>query len=222
MADQFHYSRGFLILHGWMGSGQDHWQTWLSHRLRARGERVLYPNLPDADHPHLSRWLETLGDQMAGLAEVREKVVICHSLAVLLWLHFTQTRPQIVIDRLLLVAPPGPSARVPEIASFFPIPIDPKAFRRVLRDPNHARLVCSPGDPYCPEVAARLFGPLGIPVDIFPAEAGHINVDTGYGQWNAVEDWCLTGTPLTCPTDTYLRTGEEPQPISSSVTGQPE
>ena len=28
--------RSFLILHGWQGSGPDHWQTWLAERLAAR------------------------------------------------------------------------------------------------------------------------------------------------------------------------------------------
>ena len=33
----------FLILHGYLGSGPDHWQSWLAGRLRAAGERVAYP-----------------------------------------------------------------------------------------------------------------------------------------------------------------------------------
>ena len=42
-------SMSFLILHGWQGSGPGHWQTWLAGRLRDRGERVSYPELPE--HP---------------------------------------------------------------------------------------------------------------------------------------------------------------------------
>jgi len=31
----------FLILHGYMGCGPDHWQTWLAGQLRAKGERIV-------------------------------------------------------------------------------------------------------------------------------------------------------------------------------------
>ncbi len=33
-------TRSFLILHGYLGSGPDHWQTWLAARLRAAGEKT--------------------------------------------------------------------------------------------------------------------------------------------------------------------------------------
>ena len=46
-------TRGFLIVHGWHGSGQNHWQTWLANRLAAAGEYVRYPVLPDFDTPRL-------------------------------------------------------------------------------------------------------------------------------------------------------------------------
>src|SRR3954470_12232349 len=45
-----------LILHGWQGSGPDHWQTWLAGRLRDRGAHVQYPSLPDCDVPCPDRW----------------------------------------------------------------------------------------------------------------------------------------------------------------------
>ena len=47
----------FLILHGWQGSGPEHWQTWLAGRLRAAGHHVQYPELPACDEPWL-RWVE--------------------------------------------------------------------------------------------------------------------------------------------------------------------
>jgi len=53
-------SMSFLILHGWQGSGPGHWQTWLAGRLRDRGERVSYPELPEPDTPRLERWREAL------------------------------------------------------------------------------------------------------------------------------------------------------------------
>ena len=166
-------SRSFLILHGLMASGPGHWQTWLAARLRADGERVAYPDLPDPDLPSLSAWREALDGELAALP-AGETVVICHSLSCLLWLHHVaEGGPQ--ADRALLVAPPSESAGLPEIAEFFPVPLPRLA--------GGARLVSSDNDPYCPEGAETLYGePLGIPVDVLPG-AGHLNPETGFGPW---------------------------------------
>src|SRR5439155_5817917 len=96
----------FLILHGYAGSGPGHWQTWLAGRLRALDATVAYPDLPDAEAPQLRSWLEALDGELAALAD--PPVVLCHSLACLLWLHHAATggRPA---ERLLLVAPPSPA-----------------------------------------------------------------------------------------------------------------
>src|SRR6185295_10450351 len=61
--------RSFLILHGLEGSGPGHWQTWLAARLRADGERVAYPDLPDADMPSLHAWRETLTGELDALPD---------------------------------------------------------------------------------------------------------------------------------------------------------
>jgi predicted alpha/beta hydrolase family esterase len=176
-------ARNFLILHGLEGSGPGHWQTWLAARLRADNERVAYPDLPDAEMPSLHAWREALTGELDALPE-GESIVLCHSLACLLYLHHVADGGA-QADRVLLVAPPSEGADVPQIAAFFPVPL-PTLQRG-------ARLVCSDDDPYCPEGAATLYGaPLGIPVDIVPG-GGHLNPDAGYGPWPAVEAWCLDG-----------------------------
>jgi predicted alpha/beta hydrolase family esterase len=176
-------SRSFLILHGLHGSGPGHWQTWLAARLRADGERVAYPDLPDAELPSLAAWRGALDGELAALP-AGETIVVCHSLACLLWLHHVaEGGPQ--ADRALLVAPPSESGGLPEIAEFFPAPLPRLA--------GEARLVCSDNDEFCPEGADALYGePLGIPVDMLPG-AGHIYPDTGFGPWPAAESWCLQG-----------------------------
>ena len=115
-----------------------------------------------------------------------ETIVICHSLACLLWLHHV-AEGGAQADRLLLVAPPSESAGLAEIAAFFPAPLPALA--------AGARLVCSDDDPYCPEGAATLYGePLGIPTDVLPG-AGHLNPETGYGPWPAGRGLVRGGRP---------------------------
>jgi serine hydrolase len=176
-------ARNFLILHGLGGSGPGHWQTWLAARLRADNERVAYPDLPDADMPSLHAWRATLEGELAALPE-GDAIVVCHSLSCLLWLHHLADGGA-QASRVLLVAPPSEGAGLPEIAAFFPAPLPAVS--------GGARLVCSDDDPYCPEGAATLYGgPLGIPVDLITG-GGHLNPETGYGPWPAVEAWCLDG-----------------------------
>jgi serine hydrolase len=181
-------SRSFLILHGLQGSGPGHWQTWLAARLRADGERVAYPDLPDADLPSLGAWRARLDGELAALP-AGERIVVCHSLACLLWLHHV-AEGGAQADRVLLVAPPSEAGGLPEIEDFFPVPLPRLA--------HGARLVCADDDPYCPEGAAALYAePLGVPADVLPG-AGHVNPETGYGPWPAVEAWCVEGDrPLT-------------------------
>jgi predicted alpha/beta hydrolase family esterase len=166
----------FLILHGYEGSGDDHWQTWLAARLRAAGHDVAFPDLPDPSHPRLEPWL----DALAAL-RTDDDVVVCHSLACCLWLHH-RARGGAPASRALLVAPPFPEPMVDEIASFFPVPLDPQLA-------TGTRVVCSDDDPYCPRGAVDLFArPLDVPYDLLP-DAGHINPETGYSPWPAVEAW---------------------------------
>src|SRR4051812_48162353 len=172
----------YLILHGYQGSGPGHWQSWLAGRLRSSDAAVRFPDLPDADAPQLERWREALEGELGAFSE--PPVVLCHSLACLLWLHHAASGGA-PAARTLLVAPPSETGLPEPLRSFFPVPAPELA---------NARLVCSDNDPYCPEGAASLYD---LPADVLPG-AGHINPDAGFGPWPAVEAWAREGTvPLT-------------------------
>ncbi len=179
----------FLILHGIANHRPpDHWQFWLAARLAEKGPAVAYPMLPDPDAPSLRAWQATLHDHLAAL-EGAERVVICHSLACLLWF---KAAPVIDVERtpnrLLLVSPPE-STRVPEEGAEFRLAqFDAAAVRRSVR--GEIRIVCSDDDPYNPAGARSTYAePLGAPVDVIPG-AGHITPADGYGRWPWVETWC--------------------------------
>jgi predicted alpha/beta hydrolase family esterase len=182
-------SRSVLILHGWRGSGPDHWQTWLAQRLSAAGDGVRYPDLPECEVPCPDRWGAALRDELRALAtgDDAERVVVCHSLACALWLREARhVAPELRVDRCLLVAPSCPAAGVPELIRFYPTGADRDA---VAAAAATTRLVCSDDDPYCPVGAGAFFGePLALPVDVLPG-TGHINADSGFGPWPEVEEW---------------------------------
>src|SRR4051794_28763275 len=100
--------RAFLILHGLENHRPPgHWQHWLAGELRARDEVVAYPGLPDPDTRSYDRWATVVEDLLD--ANAGERIVVCHSLACLLWLRLAmQGRAR--ADRLLLVSPPDPAS----------------------------------------------------------------------------------------------------------------
>jgi uncharacterized protein len=179
-----------VILHGWQGSGPEHWQTWLAGELTAAGREVRFPCLPDQDAPEVGAWLAALRETISGLPDDGFDVV-CHSLASVLWLHHANDpagapRPA----RVALVAPPTPSLAEPAVATFFPPPLDIDAVRRAA---DGTVLVAADADPLCPEGTANAYGrPLKMPTTVI-AGGGHLNADSGYGSWPAVLDWCGRG-----------------------------
>jgi predicted alpha/beta hydrolase family esterase len=187
-------ARSFLILHGYEGSGPEHWQSWLAERLRGAGETVAYPDLPAPFAPTLPAWRAALEAELRALPGA--PTVVAHSLSCTLWLHHCA---QPVLEggaaaRVLLVAPPSLAGAPRAIQQFFPVPVRRD---RVAAAAAETRLVCAPDDPYCPEDAAAVYGePLGLGVDVL-AGGGHINVEAGYGPWPAAEAWCYGASAIT-------------------------
>ena len=186
--------RSFLILHGYLGSGPEHWQSWLAGRLREAGEWVAYPDLPEPEMPSLSAWRAALAVQLGTLHG--ELTVIAHSLGCILWLHHCSApvTAGARAARVLLVAPPSLAGAPPELAPFFPVPLE---HAHVAVAAAETQLVCAPDDPYCPENAAVLYGePLRLQVDVLSG-GGHVNVESGYGPWPAAESWCYGASAIT-------------------------
>ncbi|MEO7017598.1 MAG: alpha/beta hydrolase [Leifsonia sp.] len=182
--------RSFLILHGWDNfRPPGHWQHELAAALRASGERVVYPQLPDAAAPAVDAWKDAVARALTEAAEGGAKVtVLCHSLACLLWLGGRPADSGKTVERVLLVAPP--SLRFvgdePAIAAFAALPL--------FRPEAETRIVASDADPYCPEGAQAAFGtPFGIPVTTIPG-GGHLEQTAGYGRWPSIYEWCADAT----------------------------
>jgi predicted alpha/beta hydrolase family esterase len=182
------WQRGFLIVHGVENRRPvGHWNRWLADELRARGEQVWYPQLPDTDRPTVDGWLEVIDAELSMIGD-GERIVVCHSLGCLAWLHYALRPSPERVDRVLMVAPPCRSAfDWDAIAPFSPAALDLTR----LRGGVPTRLVASDNDPYCPDLATKVYGePLGCEVDLVPGD-GHLALDDGYGAWPAVLDWCL-------------------------------
>jgi len=176
-----------VVVPGWNGSGEGHWQTWLEQRLAEDGRSTRRPAFADVDHPDLAEWLAALRTTLADLPADGYDVV-AHSLGAVLWLHHVAApgdSPRAA--RVALVSPPAPTTSYPEIAEFFPPPMDVDAVRH---GADGTVLVAGDDDPYLPEGVGATYGlPLRIATTVVPG-GGHLNTDSGHGEWPAVLDWC--------------------------------
>jgi predicted alpha/beta hydrolase family esterase len=176
-----------VVIPGWHGSGEGHWQTWLEQQLQAAGRRTVRPVFASLDEPSLADWLSALRTTIADLPADGYDVV-AHSLGAVLWLHHVvdpggSPRPA----RVALVAPVSPSTSIPQIAGFFPPPLDLDAVRQ---GADGTVLIAGDNDPYLPEGIGPAYAlPLKIATSVIP-DGGHLNLDAGYGEWPAMLDWC--------------------------------
>lgn len=172
-------NKRILILHGLNGSDFPHWQAQLASDLIKENYIVSFPAFPSRDNPKLQEWKDFLKKE---LEHFKPDIVVCHSLANILWFH-TCDELDIKLDKLMLVAPVSRNRDIPEAKTFFPYPIakDLKA--------NEIIMAASTNDPYMSiEEAIELQSKLNIGMKIME-NAGHINAASGFGKLDCALDW---------------------------------
>lgn len=182
-------NKTYIIIHGLNGSPEGHWQHILFENLKSHGENVLFPQFSKNSKPVLKNWLGELNSLINNIEG--EKVIIAHSLGVILWFHYTNSYKIEEVSSLLLVAPPGNSAlsSIKELNSFADINIDKDKFKKSAKK---IRLVATENDSYCIENAINIYGKaLNLDYDILSPDKGHINMKSGYGEWKSVYNWCF-------------------------------
>ncbi len=167
-----------LVLHGLGGSDYPHWQAHLARDLIKQNTPVSFPSLPSRDNPDLNEWKTFVKKE---LEHFKPTVVVCHSLANLLWFHLCEEL-DIKLDKLMLVAPVR-DKELETAKTFFPYPI-PKDLKA-----KEIIMATSTNDPYINvEEAIRLQSKLNIGMKILE-DAGHINAASGYGKLDCALDW---------------------------------
>lgn len=171
-------SKRVLILHGLSGSNFPHWQAHLASDLIKESYIVSFPELPNKNSPSLNEWKNFLKEE---INHFKPDIVVCHSLANILWFH-TCDELDIKLDKLMLVAPVR-NKPLEEAKSFFPYPIakDLKAKEIII--------AASTNDPYMSlEEAIELQSKLNVGMKIME-DAGHINPSSGFGKLDCALDW---------------------------------
>lgn len=160
-----------LLLPGLNGSGPGHWQHRWLHDLPGA---VLVAQR-DWAAPDRDAWVETA---VAAIAAHPGALLVGHSLGAVTIAHVAAARPDLPIGGALLVAPAdveAENARHARVESFAPMPIRPFRFPSIV--------VASRDDPWMSLERARIFANLWESAFVDIGAAGHINAETGLGDW---------------------------------------
>ncbi len=91
------------IIHGWGGNPEEPLHKWLKGNLRQKGYKVVVPEMPDTDEPHIEAWVNKM-KEVVELSE--ETVLIGHSIGCQTILRYLENLPkEKVIRGVVLLAP---------------------------------------------------------------------------------------------------------------------
>lgn len=161
-----------LILPGLFNSGPTHWQT-LWERRHPEFRRVTQTEWA---RPECADWVATL---QAAVIQAPGAVLVAHSSACALVAHWARAHPEGRVGGALLVAPSDPeSAAYPEgPTGFGPMPLRPLLFPSIV--------VTSANDVYVTPERGAAFAQAWGSTLVAIGEAGHINGESGLGEWPA-------------------------------------
>ena len=160
-----------LIIPGYKGSPEDHWQTRWEKRL-STARRV---QQAEWTKPVRADWTSAVADAVNG--STRPVVLVAHSLGVATAIQaIPQFRKRVA--GAFLVAPPdveNDAIRPRHLMTFGPYPRDPLPFPSVL--------IASRNDVFTSFDAAEDIAGAWGSLFVDAGEAGHINADSGHGPW---------------------------------------
>ena len=123
--------------------------------------------------------------QYDNIADFEPDVLICHSLANIAWFHLCNEGEISPVKRLLLVAPPHLTCSIETLKTFFPLEAPKNLFA------EEVLLATSTNDPYMSvDEAEALQKMLDEEMKVIE-NGGHINTDSGYGEWPWVKEWVM-------------------------------
>ncbi len=165
------FNTTIIIIPGLGGSGPQHWQTlWEKQFNFARVEQN------DWETPVCADWVENINNEVKK-HKPADVILICHSLACNTMAYWAQ-KYKVPIKAALLVAPADTEADSypPGTKGFTPMVLNKLPFKTIT--------VASTNDFYVTLDRAELFARSWGSELINVGEAGHINVDSGYGKWD--------------------------------------
>ncbi|MFS2162294.1 RBBP9/YdeN family alpha/beta hydrolase [Variovorax sp. Varisp62] len=156
-----------IIVPGWRDSGPGHWQSLWQERIPGAARVVQ----DDWASPKRDAWVSTLAKLV--LDSPGPVVIAAHSLGCIATAHLP-AEAAARIQGALLVAPADPERRA-VLSDFAPVPYAALPYRSIV--------VASSNDPFCPIRLAGAYSRAWGSEFVRMQNAGHINVDSGHGDW---------------------------------------
>ena len=156
-----------LIVPGWRDSPDGHWQSLWAQRLPG----AVRVQQQDWQQPRKEPWVAAVVQAIESAPH--PVVVAAHSLGCIAAVHAARQ----VIERIagmLLVAPADPERRA-LFCDFTPVPAEVLPFPSIV--------AASSNDPFCPIRTAGAYAKSWGSTFVRVPDAGHINVDSGHGEW---------------------------------------
>lgn len=163
------------------------WQA----RWESRFDFIERVDQPATGRLNLESWLEILCEHVEHHPNA---VLVGHGLGATVIAHLAARYPDLPIRSAMLVAPIDPesdAAFAAGIASFGPLPCDPFPFP--------AFVVASRTDPHMDIDRARIFANMWDAAFIDAGNAGHLDADSGLGDWPAGLDLLERLTAFSTP-----------------------
>jgi len=164
----------FFIVPGLGNSGPAHWQTYFE-RVHPDFTRI---QQREWDAPDRAEWVATIEQALAG-EDLDNVVLIAHSLGCSTVAHWAAAHGH-RIKGALLVAPSD--VETAHYAAFPTTGFGPMPLQRL---PFPSKVVASTTDQWVSEALARQFAEAWGSELITISDAGHINADSGHGDWPA-------------------------------------
>jgi predicted alpha/beta hydrolase family esterase len=161
-----------LILAGLGDSGEKHWQSYWLRKFK-NSSKLVQTNW---EQPILEDWLSNLTEAISKIDS--PTILVAHSLAVSMVLHWAEANTNSNIIGALLVAPADvdSSEHTPEIIwNFSPIPTGKLRFPSIV--------ITSANDPYISKVRAEYLAKIWGSDFINIGKKGHINSDSNLEFW---------------------------------------
>ena len=156
-----------VIVPGWRDSGPGHWQSLWAESLPG----AVRVQQDDWHTPVRTAWVAGIAQTI--LAQSGPVVIAAHSLGCIATTHL----PADVAGRIqgaLLVAPADPERRG-VLSDFAPVPYQSLPYRSIV--------VASNNDPFCPVRTAGAYARSWGSELVRLQNAGHINIEAGFGEW---------------------------------------
>lgn len=162
----------YYTLPGYGGSGSEHWQSFFDTKLdnchRIEQDNWMAPVLED--------WLERIEETLKN-EDLSNTILITHSLGGVTLAHWVKKYGK-KIKGALIVAPPDLEFPAEDLGveSFAPIPENKLPFPSIV--------VCSTNDDWMSVERAKYYAEAWGSELLTLENAGHVNGDSGYGDWD--------------------------------------